>query len=170
MSTDSNQHKRRDWPMQPEFGHVRGCLKEEYPTAREALSKIELRMMDLEEQFEALDRIRAVAEWTVDVHADPPLRQLTQALSEYITAYPVSAPVCDRPMGVRETGAGAEEQYESACADSVRLQTALDDTIDVAIWLSALVPHEGEAWATWENSMRPKLYAAMASSPAKTRE
>lgn len=38
---------------------------------------------------------------------------------------------------------------------------ALDDACDVAIWLSGFVPPEGDAWKTWETSMRPKLFAAM---------
>ncbi len=46
-------------------------------------------------------------------------------------------------------------------------EQALRDACDVAIWLSALVPQEGEAWDTWENVMRPKLYEAMAALDAR---
>ena len=58
--------------------------------------------------------------------------------------------------------ANAKEFYERMN----RAEEQLEAVIDVAIWLSALVPHEGEAWNTWENIMRPKLYKAMESNPA----
>ena len=43
------------------------------------------------------------------------------------------------------------------------LEKALDDACDVAIWLSGLdcLRTNGEAWRTWEDSMRPKLFAAL---------
>lgn len=49
------------------------------------------------------------------------------------------------------------------------LRNALEDALDVGIWLSAFVPSSGEGWDTWANKMRPKLNAALSLASATTK-
>lgn len=64
-----------------------------------------------------------------------------------------------------ERATKAEEQFEAK-------QKALAAALDVAIWLSALIGNpdgaaDPQAAETWENEMRPKLFAALhESNPA----
>lgn len=56
-----------------------------------------------------------------------------------------------------------ERQFEKDGERIAELEKALEDACDVAIWLSGLecLRTNGEAWRTWEDSMRPKLFGAL---------
>jgi chromosome segregation ATPase len=68
----------------------------------------------------------------------------------------------ERFNGLRERVVSADAALAAARERETRLREALDGACDVAVWLSALVPHDGEAWETWEKQMRPELFGALA--------
>ncbi len=62
----------------------------------------------------------------------------------------------------------AESALRTLAARAEGLRAALEDAVDVAIWMSgspSFAP-EGDAGEGWATTMRPKLYAAMAALSA----
>jgi hypothetical protein len=78
------------------------------------------------------------------------------------------------PVSSSDDVLGATQQGQAALfAENQAKQKALAAALDVAIWLSALIGNpdgaaDPQAAETWENEMRPKLFAALNdSNPAK---
>lgn len=72
-------------PMQPEFGHVRGCLNPEYPTAREALDAIERRMEELLQDRASLTQQLQDAEKALrEAHMQATRRKRASDLKRYL--------------------------------------------------------------------------------------
>lgn len=94
------------------------------------------------------------------------LRDSADALAALVVALErAEQRAADRTENVKAANARSRilaDQTLEAKARAERAEQALKDACDVAVWLSALVPHEGEAWDTWERQMRPKLHAVLA--------